>query len=333
MSVTQPTLPPLLMRYRDEIIRGLKEAVCGSSLLFRMMRFSLGLEDPSGQALDGLGKALRPTLCLFACEALGGEWRKALPAAVALELVHNFSLVHDDIQDGAKERRHRPTVWAVWGVGQAINVGDALHALSSLVLCQVSDTEALRLLSQATLEMIEGQHLDLEYERCLDLTVQDHLKMISKKTGALMACALELGALLGGADPKTREIFKNAGQDLGLAFQIRDDTLGIWGSEESTGKPASDLWKKKRTLPVIYALENTQSRTRVLEYLKSEHLTEEDINALKALLEEIGAKRYAQGLATSYARRALQALKGASLPSWAWKEAQELVDFLVHREL
>lgn len=337
----QSPLPAVLLRYRDDILSHLQGISRGDSLLYRMMRFQLGFEDESGQALPGgLGKALRPAVCLFTCEVLGADWRKALPAATALELVHSFSLVHDDIQDRDEERRHCPTLWMLWGVGQAINAGDAFHTLAMRAVSELRGagvpaervTRAHGLLSQATFEMIEGQCLDLQYEERFDLTSRDYLLMISRKTGALIDCAFGLGALVGGADEETLGVFRRAGRHLGLAFQIRDDLLGIWGEPSEMGKPASDLWRKKRTLPVIYAMEFPDSRARVQEFLRCEPLTDEEVYDLRSVLEKTGADRYAAELGEKEGRSALDSLREIELPGWALEAYEELVNFSVYRE-
>lgn len=326
----------LLGRYREELVRFLDERLPRGPALYAMVRYHLGLEDREGRTRsDALGKALRPTLCLLTCEALEGEWRRALPAAAAIEMLHNFSLVHDDVQDKDRERRHRPTVWALWGPEQAINAGDALHGLAVHFLLALDEEgfapevvhEGCRGLTGATLEMIEGQALDLSFEGRFDLGVDDYLEMISKKTGALMACALKIGGLLGRADEGALAALSEAGRNLGLAFQIRDDLLGIWGAPRHTGKPTSDILRKKRTLPIVFGLEHPESRDKLVHYFERESLRESDEEDVRGLLQEIGADRRAQERAEAHAESARCALEGASLSRWAREIFQELIAF------
>jgi len=257
--------PSIFARYQADLDAYLRDTLTEGHppLLYRMMRYHLGWEDAQGRPTEAAGgKALRPGLCLWACEALGGERRKCLAAAAALELTHNFSLVHDDIQDGDRERRHRPTVWAVWGQGQAINAGDSLATLARLVLLRLAEeglepaavVRACRILDEACLAMIEGQCLDLEFEDRAEVSLDEYLEMIEKKSGALFGAAIHLGALTAGADEGLGERFGRAGRLLGTAFQVRDDLLGVWGRRDVTGKPeAADIRRRKKTLPLLYA--------------------------------------------------------------------------------
>ncbi|HIE17431.1 MAG TPA: polyprenyl synthetase family protein, partial [Dehalococcoidia bacterium] len=263
------TLPTVLERYRIEIDTELRSVLAErQSPLYDMMRYHFGWIDEKGNHQQGLvGKALRPTLCLLACEAVGGEYRRALPAAAAIELVHNYSLIHDDIQDDDRERRHRPTVWSIWGKPQAINAGTAMRILANIALLRLEShgvplekqRHIQRLLDETSLRLIEGQYLDISYESRFDITVSDYLRMIEGKTASLIACAMEVGTSLGTDDADLIESFRSIGRNLGLAFQIRDDILGIWGDKEETGKPlASDIRRRKKTLPIAYALEKAQ---------------------------------------------------------------------------
>ena len=240
-------LPVVFERYRSEIDSELRAVLAErESPLYDMMRYHLGWIDWQGRPLSGTaGKALRPALCLLACEAVGGTYHRALPAAAAVELLHNFSLIHDDIQDDDRERRHRPTVWSIWGKPQAINAGTAMRVLASLALSRLGENgvsgekqlRIQRILDESCLRLIEGQYLDISYESRLDIGVTDYLGMIDGKTAALIGCSLELGAFLGTDDEAVIRGLWNFGRNLGLAFQIRDDILGIWGDEKETGKP------------------------------------------------------------------------------------------------
>lgn len=210
------------------------------------------------------GKRIRPLLVLLACHAVGGDWRQALPAAAAVELLHNFSLIHDDIQDRSDTRRGQPTVWVKWGEALAINTGDAMLTVSHLSVNRLKShfatsivLEAVRILQEACLNLTRGQFLDISYENEPDLPVDLYWQMIEGKTSSLLAACLELGALLGGTNEELRLILARFGKQVGQAFQVQDDYLGIWGNELETGKSAtSDLETRKKTFPVLLGLAN-----------------------------------------------------------------------------
>jgi geranylgeranyl diphosphate synthase type I len=230
-------------------------------LYHEMLTYHLGWTG-EGAGPDATGKRIRPLLVLLTTAASGGSWEAALPAAAAVELVHNFSLVHDDIQDNSDKRRGRPTVWVKWGMPQAINAGDGLFVLSNLAITDLiagypaeTVVRAAQILHQTCLDLTRGQHLDISYEQRTDLGVEDYWPMISGKTAALLSGCCQLGALLGGADEAAREAYRSFGHYLGLAFQVQDDLLGIWGDETVTGKSAaSDLVEGKKSFPVLVGL-------------------------------------------------------------------------------
>lgn len=331
-------LAQVLERYRSEIQAELKSLIDLTSPLFQLMGYHLGWVDQRGQPMSGPGgKMLRSTLCLLACEAVGGSWRRAIPAAAAVELVHNFSLIHDDIEDGSPQRRGRPTLWQLWGQPQAINAGDAMHTLSHLALLRLGERgvqpekvlQAVRLLDESCLRLCEGQHLDLCYQNRLDIEVNDYLKMISGKTATLFHCSLQLGALLGTDDRELVQCLGYFGHNLGLAFQIRDDILGIWGQEQVSGKSSlSDIQEMKKTLPIIYAL--AKDRELPMVYQK-ETLDRDDLVSVLNILEKVGAQGYAQDVAQRYYDEALSALQSASIPSQAKEEFEVIADFILKR--
>ncbi len=308
-----------------------------------MARYHLGWEDAEGRPAAHGGKALRPSLCLLACEATGGDWRRALPAAAAVELVHNFSLVHDDIQDRDRERRHRPTVWSIWGEAQAINAGDGLLALARLALLRLHDegvpaetvVQAARILDEKTLEIVEGQVMDLGFEERVDVDLQSYLQMIEKKTGALFDCSFRLGALLGSGDPSLVEALGRCGRMLGVAFQVRDDVLGVWGAENRTGKePAADIRRRKKSLPIVYALAAAEGpELDELRRLYSKRdLSDADVSLVLGSLDALGAQAYCSRLAEERRRTALAELHAVELPSEAARELKETATFLLERD-
>jgi geranylgeranyl diphosphate synthase type I len=238
---------------------------------YGMMRYHLGwLNEQLAPASAPTGKRLRPLLCLLSAEACGDETERAQPVAVALELLHNFSLIHDDIEDHDSVRHHRPTVWALWGQAQGINAGDGMHVLSYLALLPLAELgvpapTVLRLLeslAETSLIITEGQHLDLAFERREDVSPAEYLDMIGRKSAALLSCAAACGGIVAGAGQPQVTALAQYGHQLGMGFQIRDDVLGIWGEAEATGKPAGDLYRRKKTLPTLYALSRTEGRTR-----------------------------------------------------------------------
>ena len=215
-----------------------------------------------GAGPDATGKRIRPLMVLLCAASSGEDWKNALPAAAAVELVHNFSLVHDDIQDNSPKRRGRDTAWVKWGAPMAINVGDALYVISNQAIIDLKEkypaetvVEAAEILNNTCLDLTRGQYLDMSFEERDDLTVDDYWPMIAGKTAALLSACCHLGALLGGAEETKLDAYRSFGQYLGLAFQVQDDILGIWGNEAVTGKSvASDLVEGKNSLPVLAGL-------------------------------------------------------------------------------
>ena len=280
-----------------------------------MARYALGLTDAQGQPTAGAaGKRIRPTLLLLCTEAAAGDWRQALPAAAAVELLHNFSLVHDDIQDDSRLRRGRPALWCVWGRPHAINAGDLLFslafaALRGLAASDVSPATRFAVhdaLTHSCLELTRGQHLDLRFERYESLSVPQYLSMIAGKSAALIAACAGIGARIAGADEARVAHFTCFARNLGLAFQIRDDILGIWGDPTRTGKSAAtDIRSRKKTLPVLYALERSP---QLAERYRHEPRADDDLREILSLLEAHGAREHAQAATLRYARAAQDAL-------------------------
>lgn len=337
-------LPASFARYRADIDGELRSAVNRSDLaLYDMLNYHFGWVDGEGEVSGGsTGKALRPTLCLLVCEANGGDYRKALPAAAAIELVHNYSLVHDDIQDDDRERHHRPTVWSVWGKPQAINAGSALRSLAGLAMLGLVDRgvavesqiAAQRLLEESCLRMIEGQYLDISYETRFDVTVADYLDMVGRKTAALMGCAAAMGALLSVGEGEVMQGFRRWGENLGLAYQMQDDILGIWGDERDTGKSCdNDIRRRKKSLPVVYALEKAspEDRAALAAVFGKERLDESDAELVLRRIDALGARPYAEGLARAYSERAAAEVGALDLPlSWR-EEVTGITRFFVER--
>ncbi len=309
---------------------------------YGMMGYHMGwLDEDFSQTPQKSGKRLRPMLCLLACKAAGGDPFDALPAAAALELIHNFSLVHDDIQDNSPTRRHRKTVWKIWGQPHAINVGDGLFAIAFLCLNKLGKKlSGTRLntmyehFSTACLRLCEGQYMDMMFETQVDVNENDYLTMIAGKTGALLSCAAHLGALVATDEETILEKYRIFGEKLGLAFQIQDDILGIWGDPKVTGKPiADDLLKRMKTLPVIYALkrEKEWGEHTLQDFYAQDSITQSSIPTILGLLDRLQASDYARNVNELYCDEALEQLGVINRSSTANNILKELVERLRER--
>jgi geranylgeranyl diphosphate synthase type I len=328
----------------------------------KVAAYHLGWVDGVGRPVTGNGgKAVRPALAVLSAEAVGAGAEVALPGAVAVELVHNFSLLHDDLMDGDEERRHRPTSWKVFGPAMAILAGDALLALAEDVLLEApapNGARAARHLTEATDRLITGQAEDLSFEGRLDVSVEECLTMAGNKTGALLACSASIGSVLAGAPADSVEALSGFGHHLGLAFQAVDDLLGIWGQPEVTGKPAwSDLRQRKKSVPVAHALssgspvaerlagllgESGRARgaasggsasagTRVAE--GGPRLSDEDLALAAKLVQEAGGRDWTMAEAERQLGLALQRLDSVAAPERTLEELVGLARFVTSREL
>jgi geranylgeranyl diphosphate synthase, type I len=291
------------------------------------MRYHLGWEDRDGGELAGArGKMLRPVALLLAHEVCGGRWERAVPAAAAVELVHNFSLLHDDVEDGSDMRHGRATLWTFAGEAQAINTGDGMYTVARLAMYRLLGQEfpadrvvvAMRELDGACLRLVEGQYLDLAFEQRASVSSEEYLEMARGKTAAMFAAPFATGALLAGAPEATVQAFRQFGEHVGLAFQAVDDVLGIWGDPAVTGKPAGDdLRTRKRSLPVVAALESGHAAAEEVARLYATPPGAEDdaeIGRIAGLLQDAGARLAAESMAREQEARALEALRGAGLP-------------------
>lgn len=307
--------------------------------------YHFGWIDAQGRPTDGDGgKAVRPALAVLSAEVTGAAPETGVPGAVAVELVHNFSLLHDDLMDGDEQRRHRDTVWKVHGPAQAILVGDALFALANEVLLELGTVEAgraTRRLTTASRALIDGQAQDISYEHRDRVSVEECLEMEGNKTGALLACASSIGAVLGGADDRTADALERYGYHLGLAFQAVDDLLGIWGDPEATGKQTwSDLRQRKKSLPVVAALAaDGPASERLGEILAADAkssdfatFSEEEFAARAALIEEAGGREWTADEARRQHTVALEALNAVDMPEQVRDRFTALADFVVVRK-
>nr|WP_257019545.1 polyprenyl synthetase family protein [Streptomyces sp. TLI_235] len=281
-----------------------------------------GLQEFGGKPSGG-GKSFRPALVFLLAQGVGGSAEAAVPAAVAVELVHNFSLLHDDVMDGDALRRHRPAAWTVFGIPQAILAGDALLTLALQVLAEQDApvaTDAVSHMADALLDLVEGQSADISFENRTDVGLAECLAMASGKTSALIGAACMLGALMGGAPHDRAESARQYGLQLGLAFQLIDDLLGVWGDPVVTGKPVfADLAARKKSLPVTVALTGGTAAGEELAalYERPDRLEEADLRRAAELVDLAGGRRWCETEARRRlraAQRHLDALGPASGP-------------------
>jgi len=335
----------ILDRFRGSADREISRLLAGRAdlLLYEMIRYHLGLEEAAGGTdAAHTGKRVRAAICCLSCGASGGEEEAAAPAAAAIELLHGFTLLHDDVADGDLVRRGRPTVWQRWGTGQAVVAGDALFALANLVLTGLGPTRAsaavaaavLGELNEATLAVCEGQQLDIAYEGRVDVGVDDYLVMIERKTAALFAAACAIGARIAGAPEQKREALRRFGRELGLGFQIRDDVLGIWGEAEELGKPVgSDLRRNKRSLPIVHGLASAgeSEREAMAARLAGGLESDEEAAEIAARLEELGSRSFCERMAGSSLEEALKALEVSAPEPRPADDLRTVARYLVER--
>ena len=309
---------------------------------YGMMHYHMGWVDEQFRpALADSGKRVRPVLCLLCCEACGGRFASALPLAGAVELLHCFSLVHDDIQDRSAVRRHRPTVWQVWGEAHGINVGDGLYAAAHASLYRLEQAfgaglalQVAECFEETALRLCEGQYLDMAFEAEPEVSRDQYTTMIDRKTAALLGFAAWGGARLGGADDALARCYREMGRRIGLAFQIQDDLLGIWGAEGETGKSASsDIASGKKTLPLLMALEALPAAGagELRRIYSSAESQERDVARARELIEDSGAQERCASLVEEYHSSALRLLEEANPLPAAGEALRELIQRLAGR--
>lgn len=329
---------PLLTEMRQEVEKQLRQTIRtefpdGVIGLRRMQEYHFGWTDSASS-----GKRLRPLFLLLACHTVGGDWHQALPAAAAVELIHNFSLIHDDIQDGSETRHSRPTLWTQVGVAQAINAGDAMFTVGLKKIWELEPAFSLELvrrcsaiLQQTCLSLTRGQFLDISFEEQNTVSEEDYLTMITGKTTSLIAACMQIGALLGSDSPQTAVEYTRYGANLGLAFQIVDDYLGIWGQPEVTGKSAAtDLISRKKSYPVILGLSEVEEFRRI--WMAEEDLTVH-AELLARILDTAGIRQRTIDKADEFTRQAREALALAVPVGDGLSMMQELTAWLLTREV
>ncbi len=339
------SMPLPLRAYQESMLPAVEEAMqaiverahCqADDGLYEMLAYHLGWQG-EGAGPAARGQRIRPLLLLLTVEAAGGQWHRAVPAAAAVELLHNFSLIHDDIEDNGDTRRGRPTVWKRWGLPLGLNGGDALFTLANIAVLELhppidaeTTLQAARILHQTALHLTKGQHLDISYEDRPAVSLEAYWQMVEGKTAALLSACTELGALLAGASDEQRRAYHEFGRMLGLAFQAWDDYLGIWGDAALTGKSTTgDLMERKKTLPVLYGLEQQGAFARA--WATGSPHTPAEVPALAAALEADGARAYTEATAASLTGEALQALEKAAPQGAAGEALRQLARLLLQR--
>jgi geranylgeranyl diphosphate synthase type I len=303
-----------------------------------MIEYQLGM-DRQGNNDKAHGKRLRPLFVLQVCQALGGKWQDALAAAASVELLHNFSLIHDDIQDGSETRRGRDTVWKKWGIAQAINIGDAMLTLSFLALGRLEskkDHKSINsmkmLLEHTCLTLTKGQFLDLAYEQENNIPMELYWEMVYGKTAVLLSSSCKLGAMVGGAEPSQVDKIGQFGITLGLAFQVQDDYLGIWGDPKITGKSQfTDLLCKKKTYPILKGLEGIKSFSDL--WNQPDLIDEKKATELARVLDDEGIKAHVKQTFSNLYINAFQELDSLNLDQLSAAPLYNLVETIIQRVL
>ncbi len=345
-----PTLgvPDILARSRRAVTPAMQDAIERLAPdIRRLATYHLGWTDADGRPAGAPGgKGIRPALALLSARAAWVDESVGVPGGVAVELVHNFSLIHDDIIDEDTERHHRPTVWSVFGVGPAIIAGDALETLAHQVLLEASPetgAAASASLAEATASMISGQADDIAFEKRTNVTVEECMAMSAAKTGALLGCAASIGAVLAGAPAVTVAALRDYGRHLGLAFQAVDDLLGIWGDPARTGKPVGhDLRQRKKSMPIVSALAAGGDEADELRALLLGESSDDpaDLGPLEAaaveratyLVEVCGGREWTTVRAKAHLDAALGALERVRLSAVPHRELADIAVFVVERE-
>ncbi|HWD09967.1 MAG TPA: polyprenyl synthetase family protein [Actinomycetota bacterium] len=333
------TAPECLATAREAVEPALMAAVGRLHDASRLVSgYHLGWNDEEGRrTLGGGGKALRPALALLSAAAAGAGPESGIPGAVAVELVHNFSLLHDDVMDSDAERRHRTSAWMAFGVPHAVLAGDALMVLAYEVLLDSGSphrVEAVRRVTTAASELIRGQGADLTFESRLDVSVGECLTMSAQKTAALLSAASAIGAELAGGGPELIAALAGFGLHLGLAFQGVDDLLGIWGSPQVTGKPVgNDLRQRKKSLPVVAALAAGNGIVDDLCVLLSlATLSDAEVARGTELLEKAGTRTWVEELVERERRAAIADLDRAAIPEEVRTQFIDIADFVTIRD-
>jgi geranylgeranyl diphosphate synthase type I len=326
--------PEMLAAVETELLNGFQERIPPAfGDVAQMVRNHFGWEPGAAP-----GKRIRPLLTMLCAACAGGDWRRAVPAAASIEIIHNFSLVHDDIEDSSETRRGRPTMWRRWGIAQAVNTGDFLLVSSHLALRRLVELgvppatayAVQQTLDEACSSLTLGQHLDMAFEGHAEVSSADYLRMIEGKTAALLAAASAVGAQVAEAPLEARDAYFQFGRRLGMAFQLLDDLLGIWGAPDATGKSAADdLRQGKKTYPVVLGLQRSPAFARSWVAGRA---ASPDVDGLRRALEACGADRATRREAERFTQEAMDALQEAEPRRPASDELRTLAERLLRRD-
>jgi geranylgeranyl diphosphate synthase type I len=331
--------PPSVAGARPMVEPVLREAVARlDPMTARVAGYHLGWSDPYGRPTTPGGKALRPALAILSVRAACADVGSCLPAAAAVELVHAFSLLHDDIMDGDRTRRHRPAAWTVFGRSAAMLAGDALLVLAGELLLEQGTRGgvwAARGLAAATQRLIAGQASDLEFEGRPDVSLEECRRMSADKTGSLLACSCSIGAMVAEGPAHLVAALAAFGAQAGLAFQLADDLLGIWGAPEVTGKPVlADLRARKKSFPVVAALTSGTTAGERLAYLLAhpDPLSEAELAEAARLVEDAGGRAWAEAEVEHRLDAAERQLAALDLPPGVREEFGDIIRFIASRD-
>ena len=346
-AIPQPTaqaVPEAFGRYRAAIQSALREAIDRhQSGVYSTHRYYMGWESQTGESVDASGgKLLRPTLALLSAASVGGTVDQALPIATALEYVHNFSLIHDDLEDRDRFRHHRPTVWVVWGDATAIISGNAMLKVADktakgLVERGIPSQLAIQLQHQvviAYMTMMEGQFLDLWFEGKPDVSIAQYFDMVSRKTGALIEASMRLGAGTATANNDDVNAMADIGRELGVVFQVRDDVLGIWGGA-NTGKPVgADIVRRKKSLPAIHALNSASgaAKQRLDEIYRNETQNDAGVEDVLEIMDDVNTHLYCQQICERHWSNAKAKLQRIEIADRFRRDLNEIGTYLLERD-
>lgn len=332
-----------LSEIESEIQKDVRKLFKDYEQLWNMVGYCFGWVDQPGNPIVNVkfrGKRFRPLLCLLVCESICGEYKHALPAAAAIEIFHNYSLIHDDIIDKGDYRRWRSTPWKVFGISHSINTGDAMSILAQLLMCRsykigvskVKTLEIAEILNQAFLRVFKGQHLDISYENEREISMREYLEMVKNKSAVLIGAACELGARLARGDQRIINSYRNFGINLGIAYQIYNDVQEIWAGFEKTGKRLwGDIKKKKKTLPIIYAFRKLSriDKNRLIAIYRKRTLNRYDIKKIAKFLDKTNSYNYAKQVILRYKQKALRELKKINVNTLYKNRLLDLTEHLV----
>ncbi len=332
----------VLDTHRAQVEDALRNALveAGGLPLYGMLRYFMGYEDAALRPIQGVsGKRIRPTLLLYIADMFGGS-PVALDLAISIELFHNFTLIHDDIEDHDELRRGRPTVWKLWGINHAINAGDVQSLLANRYLLRAAATDSIggakaaRILNDRFMEVAEGQFFDFELATCgladERVTVDTYLEMIRKKTSVLLGAAAAAGGVAAGCDEQVSATLFSYGESLGLAYQLADDTSSIWGAVAETGKEAfGDVVERKKTFPILHARDHGFSERLTELYASHQPLTTQEISEIVDILNNSGAQEATRTLGETYVQIAKERAQELPIAKEAIQTLVSLVDTFV----